>query len=317
MYNGFMRLPAIIGDQWINSQPLTPDNLAGKVVLIDFWTYSCVNCQRTLPYLKTWWQKYQDHGLVIIGIHAPEFEFEKDFANVTQATKDLGVGWPVVLDNEHINWTNFANHYWPAKYLGDREGKIVYSHFGEGSYTETETEIQKLLQTSSPAPMPAVATDEHEHGSVCFLPTPETYCGYLRGRLASQRYVEDSVTKYEAPAQLSDDSIALNGKFLAAAEYVQSQEPSASLQLKFHATEVNLVLHTADKTATVDIALNGKPIPKSIRGHAVDAKSQVTVTKPTLYNLVKSNDLVQGTLQITAKSGHFQAYAFTFSGCES
>ena len=135
--------------KWLNSSPLKLSKLKGKVVLVDFWTYSCINCQRTLPYLKTWWQKYQDKGLVIIGVHTPEFEFEKELKNVKEALKKYDVTWPVVLDNDYLIWNSFANHYWPAKYLIDHQGKIIYTHFGEGNYQETELEIQKEIGRAS------------------------------------------------------------------------------------------------------------------------------------------------------------------------
>ena len=142
------RLPAVIGDMWFNARPLAGEDLAGKVVLIEFWTYSCVNCQRTLPHVREWWKKYKDESFLIIGVHTPEFEFEKNPANVEAAIKDLGVEWPVVLDNDFTNWNNFANRYWPTLYLADGAGRIVYSHIGEGAYDMTEAEIGKLLGES-------------------------------------------------------------------------------------------------------------------------------------------------------------------------
>lgn len=142
-----MQSPEIVGDVWLGSKPFTKEDLKGKLVLVDFWTYSCVNCLRTIPYLKMWRDEYKDKGFLIIGIHTPEFDFEKNPKNVEKAIKDLGVGWPVVMDNEYINWNNFANHYWPAKYLVDKTGKIVYTHFGEGAYGETEQKKAILKPT--------------------------------------------------------------------------------------------------------------------------------------------------------------------------
>lgn len=302
-----MRLPEIVGETWFNSNPLKPKNLEGKAVLIDFWTYSCVNCQRTLPYLKKWWKNYKDRGFLLIGIHAPEFEFEKDPKNVGQAIKDLGVEWPVVLDNNHLNWDNFSNHYWPAKYLADKNGNIVYTHFGEGAYEETEKKIQELLKGSEKEmPLPPISASEHEHGQVCFIPTPETYCGYGRGRLSNPRsYQEDQVANYQKPEEIPNDSIALSGKFQATEEYVESKEEGATLFLRFRATEVNLVLHPVGSKAVVEVILDGKTL------------GEITIEKPTLYNLLKTKDLAEGVLGIRAKEGSFQAYAFTFSGCEA
>lgn len=310
------RLPKIVGDTWFNSKPFTEKDLEGKVVLADFWTYSCVNCQRMLPYIKEWWAKYKDKGLVIIGIHTPEFDFEKITKNVEQAVKDLGVEWPVVMDSDYINWNNFANHYWPAKYLADKNGKIVYTHFGEGNYAETEAAIRAvLMEGASSENMPKIS-EEHGRGGVCFVATPETYCGYERGSIEnSGGYVYDSAADYAALKTLSRDSIALNGKFIARPEFVESAAEGAALLLRFSATEVNLVLHAVGEWADVEIMLDGKPVPAEIRGRDISEAGEVKIQAPTLYNLLKSAGLVEGVLTIRAKSGNFRAYAFTFSGC--
>ena len=165
--------PYITGDTWIHSRALLPNDLKGKVVLVDFWTYSCVNCQKTLPYLKKWWEKYKDKNFLIIGIHTPEFEFEKDKSNVERAAHELGVFWPIVLDNDYVNWNNFANKYWPAKYLVDENGYIVYTHFGEGEYEKTEKAIQSLLKNIKKEHLRKTEKEKHTHHGVCFRPTPE------------------------------------------------------------------------------------------------------------------------------------------------
>lgn len=311
-------MPEIVGETWFNTKPLNKEDLEGKVVLVDFWTYSCVNCQRTTPYLKKWWEKYKDKGLIMIGVHTPEFEFEKEPKNVENAIKDQGVGWPVVLDNDYINWNNFANRYWPAKYIINKEGKIIYSHFGEGGYEETEKVIQDLLKQGASMDLPEVSKEEHAHGTVCFRPTPETYTGHDRGELTNESgYAKNKSYDYTAPAAISKDQIALEGKFTAQGEYVESEQSGAKLLLNFQATEVNLVMHPVDSQAMVHVELNGAPIPKEISGFSVDENSDVKITKPTLYNFIKSKNLVEGTLSITAKEGNFRGYAFTFSGCEN
>ncbi len=310
-----IRAPKIIGETWFNSEPLTGD-LKGKVVLYDFWTYSCVNCLRTLPYLRDWWAKYKDRGLVIIGIHAPEFEFEKDPQNVGQGIKDLNIAWPVVLDNDHVNWNNFANRFWPAKYLADKDGRIVYSHFGEGAYAETEQKVRGLLGLDTDSREHGISPTEHEHGAVCFTPTPETYCGYLRGQLAnSGGYQRDKTTHYSLPTTISDGTIALAGKFLAAKEYVESREEGAEpgsrasphypaeLLLRFHATEVNLVLRPVGQEAIIEVSFGGEG-------------KEIKIAGPRLYNLLRSDFLMEGIVSIKSKRGNFRAYAFTFSGCE-
>lgn len=319
--------PKIVGETWFNVEPLASDDLKDKVVLYDFWTYSCANCVRTLPYLRDWWEKYKDKGLVIIGIHTPEFEFEKDAKNVEQAVKDLNVTWPVVLDSDHINWNNFANHFWPAKYLADKDGRIVYSHFGEGNYAETEAKIRELLNLEVELPSgSSTSLAEHEHGAICFIPTPETYCGYLRGELANKEgYHHEQVNSYKLPVTIADGTIGLAGKFFAAKEYVESRESGAKLLLRFHATEVNLVLHPVGKSAAVEILFEVKSDepPNQIYGRDVSEEGIVEVTRPRLYNLLRSNALLDGIVSIKAKEGNlpageagFQAYAFTFSGCE-
>lgn len=308
--------PELIGDKWFNSAPLKKSDLLGKVVLFDFWTYSCVNCQRTLPQLIKWWAKYKDKGLLMIGIHTPEFDFEKDEKNVEMAIRDMGIGWPVVMDNEYVNWNNFANRYWPAKYVANREGKIIYTHFGEGGYSETEKVLQDLLKEGADMALPVIEEEEHAHGSVCFRPTPETYAGYSRGELDSEEYIKDESHLYNAPPQLGVDKIALSGRFIARPEYVESSEVGAKLLLRFKATEVNLVMHPVAESATVMVLLNNEPIAKDISGYSVDDNSTVTITKPTLYNFMKSKNLVEGVISIESTANNFRGYAFTFSGCE-
>ena len=232
----------------------------------------------------------------------------------------------MVLDNDHANWDAFANRYWPAKYLVDRKGEIVYSHFGEGAYAETEREIQKALSKGrADGALPEIAPEEHAHGSVCFVPTAETYCGYERGHLANEElYQENLEAEYHWDGELPDDAIALDGRFFVAAEYVESRLPrqsaggeGASLLLRFRATEVNLVMRPAgDEEARVSITLNDETPDPAVRGRDVDDNGDVVIRESNLYNLLKSESLIEGTLRIQAKEENFQAYAFTFSGCE-
>lgn len=311
-----VRLPEIVGDVWFNSKPLKPADLAGKVVLADFWTYSCVNCLRALPYLRDLWARYEDKPFVLIGIHSPEFAFEKDPKNVERAVKELKVTWPVVLDSDYVNWKNFANHYWPAKYLADKDGKIVYTHFGEGAYAETERAIVRLLEADMGAAAPEIPEEVHKHGAVCFIATPELYCGYDRGLLSNlDGYTAGHEALYRRPLHMADDSIGLAGRFLAMVEYVQAEEPGANLLLRFRATEVNLVMRPGDGPVTVRVRLNDEVPGSQVRGGDVDAAGLVTVNEGRMYNLLWSGDLMEGVLGIEAVTGRFQAYAFTFSGC--
>jgi thiol-disulfide isomerase/thioredoxin len=308
--------PKLTGETWFNTEPLTNDQLKGRVVLYDFWTYSCVNCLRTIPVLKDWWAKYKDMGFVMIGIHTPEFDFEKDPKNVEQALKDLGITWPVVMDNDFKNWNNFANQYWPAKYLANQNSEIVYTHFGEGNYKETEEAIQELLGNKEL--MPAVESKEHGHGNVCFIASPEIYCGYGRGELSNHEgYAMDRLGNYEKPQAIKQDSIGLAGKFIAMPEYVESTDDKSTLFLNFRGTEVNLVMASTEDEAIVEITMSGHPLPKKIHGKDVNDKGEVRVSKSQLFNLIKDVTLVEGILEIKAKKGAFRAYAFTFSGCKS
>lgn len=282
---------------------------------MDFFTYSCVNCRRTLPYLKDWWAKYKDCGLLIIGIHTPEFEFEKNSGNVETALMDLGVTWPVLLDNDYINWRAFANRYWPAKYLFNQGGELIYTHFGEGEYRKTEETIRQLLNSGSSSAGAATETSEHEHGEVCFIPTPETYCGFARGRLFEQNYNPNSVFDYWAPTHLPQDGLALKGSFLAKEEFVESRAPGASILINFQGTEVNLVLSAASNTTKIALKLDEKNLNQNALGRDVNLEGEVEVKKPRMYNLIKSNTPLNGVLKVEAVEGNFRAYAFTFSGC--
>ena len=235
------------GTRWLNSQPLTMAGLKGKVVLIDFWTYSCINCIRTLPYLTAWDTKYREKGLVIIGVHSPEFEFEKNPDNVLKAMADFGINYPVVQDNDFVIWRAYNNRYWPAKYLIDKNGVIRYTHFGEGAYDKTERKIQELLGETADL----VSLQEYQSQTR----TPETYLGSLRAIPNNPIY-------------------SLSGNWLTTPEYIRGQQGS-SLTLTFDAKEINLVVRPADTGANLELTLDGKPLPT------------VTVTGDKLYNLIK------------------------------
>ncbi len=312
-----IKLPKLVGDTWFNSKPVSSQDLKGKVVLVDFWAYTCVNCLRTLPHLHRLWHKYKDKGLLMIGIHTPEFEFEKNPDNVKQAIEEYHVHWPVVLDNDYVNWRNFANRYWPAKYIIDKSGNIIYEHFGEGGYKETEETIVNLLQDKK-EDLPLIETgEEHVHDQVCFIPTPELYCGYGRGTLSNPSYFNDQEADYYQPEVLIEDSIALSGKFFASYEYVESRQEKATLLLNFTATEVNLVIRPAEVLAEVEIRLNDNIISEELSGKDICGGGVVKIDESKMYNLLKSSFLTSGILKVVAKKSNFQAYAFTFSGCSS
>ena len=269
------------GGTWLNSEPLDIEDLRGKVVLVDFWTYSCINCQRTFPYLRAWWNKYKDRGLVIVGVHSPEFEFEKDTENVREATQKYGVAWPVVQDNDFVIWRAYKNHFWPHKYLVDQEGKIVYDRIGEGAYEETERRIQELLGIADVA-----VTQEPQTGSVGFGmgQTPELYVntkGRGSGHLGTGR-----------------NRVELLGDWQVAGDF-SSAGKGARLRLDFKASEVNLVMSAPDSMEReVRVVVDGK------------AQEELTIGTDDLYPIWQG-EFGRYVLEMEFDEG-VRVHAFTF-----
>lgn len=293
---------------WINSQPLTMQQLKGKVVLVDFWTYSCINCVRTLPYIIAWDNKYRDQGLVIVGVHSPEFEFEKNLANVQAAVAHEGIHYPVALDNNLDTWSNFNNRYWPAHYLIDRDGRVVYTHFGEGGYDTTEHNIRYLLGLQGQAAAPVMA-----HSEYSLEQTPETYLGYAHARnfASPENPALDATHRYSFPQKLAQDDWALRGQWKIESEKIVSNEKGAILRLHFNARKVILVLGTATgKPLQVKLKLNHEAVGTNA-GEDV-AGGIVTVTRNTLYEMIDQHTLKPGLLEIEAQQPGLEAYAFTF-----
>src|SRR6266508_158274 len=275
---------------WINSPPLTMQHLRGKVVLVDFWTYSCINCLRTLPYLESWDRRYRSKGLVILGVHSPEFAFEHDLGNVHAAVKRLGVRYPVALDNDFGTWNAYQNQYWPADYLIDRSGRVRDVHFGEGAYAETEHKIRQLLATRLPP-----ALDQPDR-TPTELRTPETYLGYSRiGNYDGSPVRTDEAAKYTFPPALPGDSFAYAGTWTVEGERILAGE-GARLRLNFLARSVHLVLGGRGQ---VRVELNGRVL------------RTVNVTADELYTLVTQKTARAGLLELSFTPG-LSAYAFTF-----
>lgn len=288
--------PELLGGQeWLNGDPLTLAELKGRVVLIDFWTYSCVNCIRTLPYLRAWHDKYASKGLVIIGVHSPEFEFEKSLDNLQAAVQDFDINYPVVQDNDFTIWRSYDNRYWPAKYLLDKEGTIRYTHFGEGQYDETEAVIQKLLGEE------AELVDMPEYQNVSR--SPETYLGYWRlgSVVSSPTPVHDQLETYSTPDNFPVNALGFQGDWTV---HYQHAVPTAgsSLHFRFHAKEVNLVMAPAKDgtTPTVDVLLDGQPV------------KTLEINKDQLYNLIKLDQGENHLIEIRFPQGGVEVYAFTF-----
>ena len=293
--------PRLSARGWLNSEPLSRSDLNGKVVLYDFWTYSCVNCVRTLPHLRAWYDRYRRDGLVVVGVHSPEFDFEKDHGNVAKAVHKLGVDYPVALDDDHRIWDRFANQYWPAKYLFDRGNRLQFVHFGEGDYDHTEDVIRRLLGVGAKAPRAGGAGSEP---NVALVTTQETYLGADRGgeALASPEPLTPGERQFSAPDQLPPDHTALSGRWLIDSQFVQSTAADDALLLSYHAREVNLVMAPAAPGQAVDVAvvLDGRRLPS------------VHVADSDLYRVVVTPQLEAHVLRLQPAGPGLRLYAFTF-----
>ncbi|MFZ2206109.1 MAG: cytochrome c biogenesis protein DipZ [Microgenomates group bacterium] len=299
--------PDIIpGGVWFNSKPLTLSELKGKVVIIDFWTYTCINCQRTLPYVKEWWKKYQDKGLVIIGVHAPEFEFEKDKNNLAKAIKDFKLTYPIVQDNDFSTWRAYDNHYWPAKYIIDKDGFIRYTHFGEGEYDKTEEVIQELLKETG---VSIVSAPINNPQARTFGRTPETYLGYKRlDYFSSLEQIRQNVsTSYTMPATVPENTFALKGKWTITEDYAVPEKGS-ELTFSFDAKEVFLVMKTTGKPALISVYIDNK-----VQNFGEDnINGVVMVNSDKLYKLILLQAPGKHILRLEFKDANAQLFAFTF-----
>jgi cytochrome c biogenesis protein CcdA/thiol-disulfide isomerase/thioredoxin len=314
-------MPSLDGaQQWLNSDPLTMEGLKGKVVLIDFWTYSCINCLRAIPYVRAWAEKYRDHGLVVVGVHAPEFAFERNVDNVKKAIATLGIHYPVAIDNDYKIWRAFDNEYWPAHYFIDANGKVRHHHFGEGDYAESERVIQKLLVDAGNKGVPTDIANVNASGAEAAadspdVKSPETYIGYDRGdRFVSPGgVVQDTSHTYAAgEPQLNDWS--LTGKWTISNERAQLDEQDGSIVYRFHARDLHLVLGPSAEGEKIRfrITIDGKP-PGGSHGMDTDADGNGVVTTQRLYQLVRTEGAVADhTFEIRFFDPGVQAYAFTF-----
>jgi thiol-disulfide isomerase/thioredoxin len=321
--------PAYGAERWINSPPLTMKELRGKVVIIDFWEYTCVNCVRTLPYVTEWYRRYGDYGLVIVGVHTPEFEFGKDRANVARAVKDFGIGYPVVLDNDYEIWRAYANRYWPRKYIVDRGGKIIYDHAGEGGYAETEELLQKLVREEYPdaelPPVMAPVRPEDGPGARCYPRTPELYCGYARGRYGNAASVGgDEARAYNDGGNHVEGRLYLSGVWRVGEEratFVGDDGAEAYMLVPFSANEINAVMSAAPgESVRVDVLRDGRPLPREDAGAdvAFDAagNSYVDVSVGKMYRLLAAAEYGDGELSLRPKGPGVSIFAFTFGSCE-
>lgn len=291
----------------------------GNVVLVDFWTYSCINCQRTIPYLRSWYEKYSDKGLTIIGVHTPEFAFEEKLENVQQAVKKFNIPYPVVLDNDYSTWQSYNNHYWPHKYLIDIDGYVVYDHIGEGGYGETEAHIIELLKERAErrgeafdmtADSGPADVDTVDFGSI---QTPEMYFGHNRLEHISNLTSTDcfdNTCSFTLPQSTPRNSFALGGMWLIDAEKATLTSETGTILLDFSAGKVNLVAEAADG-ATITVLLDGKPVGSLAGTDVVDGR--VSIHDATLYNLVDlQGDYGEHTIELQIEGGSLSAFTFTF-----
>ena len=323
--------------RWINTEPLSVEELRGKVVLVDFWTYTCINCIRTLPYLKDWHDKYADSGLVIVGVHSPEFEFEKLTGNVTVQAAKLGVDYPIAQDNDFETWRAYKNNYWPAKYLVDKEGVVRYNHFGEGAYLETEEKIRELLLDAGadlgktePGTTLTGAGAEADSGRSRYLSrlTRELYGGYERNTARGGNYIAHE-EYYDGPERIVDypdaefyqnNKVYLKGSWFNGPESIRHARKTDHLQdyigIRFSAASVNVVVNPrGDLPFQVDVTIDGLPLTPEQAGQDIDfaeARSFFTVTEGRMYGVVSLPVFSSHELRLSSNSDDFAVFAFTF-----
>lgn len=306
---------------WLNSPPLTAAGLRGKVVLVQFWTYTCINWLRSLPYVRAWAERYTPHGLVVIGAHAPEFAFEKNLDNVRRAAKDLRVSYPIAVDSEHAIWRAFDNHYWPALYLVDTQGRIRHHHFGEGEYHQSEMMIQRLLAEAGIAGIAAGLTSVDARGVEASadwesLKSPENYVGHERtANFASPGgAVPDTRRVYALPARLRLNQWALAGDWTMRKDATALNQATGQIAYRFHARDLHLVMGPSAPGQSIRfrVRIDGHP-PAASHGLDVDEQGNGTVTEQRLYQLIRQpKPIADRQLEIEFLQSGVEAFAFTF-----
>jgi thiol-disulfide isomerase/thioredoxin len=306
---------------WLNSPPLAAADLRGKVILVDFWTYTCINWLRTLAYVRAWAEKYHDRGLVVVGVHTPEFPFEQDVDNVRQAAKDMRVGYPIALDSDYAVWRAFSNRYWPAVYIADAQGRIRHHQFGEGQYEECERVIQRLLREAESEgvgdDLVSVAADGFEaQADWTNLGSPETYLGYEQ----AQNFASPGGAAFDEPrAYVAPDSLKLNHWALSGDWTIERgasvlNRADGRIAFRFHARDVHLVMRQQERGTSVPfrVLVDGEP-PGDAHGLDVDESGHGTLVQPRLYQLIRERGSVTDrTCEITFLAPGVEAYVFTF-----
>jgi thiol-disulfide isomerase/thioredoxin len=308
-------------DEWLNSQPLTPSALRGKVVLIDFWTYTCINWLRTAPYVRAWAEKYRDQGLVVIGVHAPEFAFEKNIDNVRWAVKEMRINYPVAVDNDHTIWRAFKNNYWPALYFMDAEGRVRHHHFGEGSYEQSEKIIQELLAEAGAAgiarePVAVDARGIEAAADWSSLKSAENYLGYERTQnfASSGGPILNKPGTYELPGSLRPDEWALAGDWTMRSEAALLNKSKGRIAYRFHARDLHLVMGLSVPGTPVRfrVLIDGEP-PGEAHGTDIDEQGYGAVTEQRLYQLIRQKkSIIDRQFEIEFLGPGVETFAFTF-----
>jgi thiol-disulfide isomerase/thioredoxin len=315
-------LPSLGGaTAWLNSSPLSASDLRGKVVLIDFWTYTCINWLRTLPYVRAWAEKYQEHGVVVIGVHTPEFPFEHDLENVRRAAKDMQVSYPIAIDNDYAIWSAFNNHYWPALYLVDVQGRIRSHHFGEGAYEQSEMMIQYVLAEAGIGGIDDELVSVDASGAEAAadwgsLRSAENYVGYERTENFSSPggAVVDKPRVYAAPARLMLNQWALAGEWTVEREATVLNKANGRIAYRFHARDLHLVMGPAARGTSVRfrVLIDGQA-PGAAHGSDVDEQGNGMVTEPRLYQLIRQSEYIADRqFEIEFLDAGVEAFAFTF-----
>ena len=308
-------------NEWLNSPPLTASELRGKVVLIDFWTYTCINWLRTLPYVRAWDKKYRDQGLVVIGVHSPEFSFEKDLTNVRRAVEGMRIDYPVAVDSDHAIWRAFRNQYWPALYFIDAEGRVRHRQFGEGAYEQSEMVIKELLAEAGTGGIDRASVSVDALGLEApadwnSLGSPENYVGYDRTEnfASPGGAVLDKPRTYEVPERLRLNEWALSGEWTVKSEATLLVGPNGHIAYRFHARDLHLVMGPAAPGTSVRfrVLIDGKP-PGAAHGTDVDEQGDGTLTEQRLYQLIRQpTPIVDRQFEIEFLDPGVEVFAFTF-----
>ena len=318
--SGIRKAPNLVGiSHYLNtSSEKLEERMKDKVILYDIWTYSCINCIRTLPFITSWDEKYSDNGLLIIGIHSPEFEFEKDPKNVKIAIEKYGITYPVVMDNNMETWKAFENNYWPRKYIADHEGNLRYDHIGEGDYQKTEEIIQQLLNERAVAMSlenvsenQLVSIEEFEH---TLFRTPELYFGYKfannRNQLGSEEgFQPEKIVKYNEPSNIELNKFYPIGNWKNHKDSMELTEVTGSIKMSFNAKEVNIV---TENNAQLEIFLDGVELSKKYAGSDISFGNKMDITNAGMYNILSTQSSISHTMEILIEGEGFQVFTFTF-----